>query len=149
MVEQLRHPTARRLYIVVWMVLVTVTLLQSSAHPVVGPPAIPGQPDPTREIILFLGHVIAFSVMAALLWWALHPARHALAAALVFCVVYGGATELLQSLVPDRGASLEDFAVDCICSGIVAWLIYRGESSPTHKLIPSLLRWIAPSRSVR
>lgn len=149
MVEKLRHPTARRLYITGWMVLVTVTLLQSSGHPVIGQPAPPGHPDATREFFLTMGHVVAFSVMTALLWWALHPARHALVVALVFCVVYGGATELLQTLVPDRGASWDDFAVDCIVSGVVALAIYYRESIATHRLIPSLLRWIVPSRSVR
>jgi len=149
MVEKLRHPTARRLYIVGWMVLVTVTLLQSSAHPVVGAPAPPGHPDPTREFFLTMGHVVAFSVMTALLWWALRPARGALVVSLIFCVVYGAATELLQSLVPDRGASLEDFAVDCLVSAITGLIIYWRESNPTHRLIPSLLRWIVPSRPVR
>lgn len=149
MVEKLKHPTARRLYIIGWMALVTVTLLQSSAHPVVGAPAPPGHPDATREFFLTMGHVVAFSVMTALLWWALRPARGALIVALSFCVVYGGATELLQTLVPDRGASLDDFAVDCLVSAITALAIYWRASIPTHRLIPSLLRWIAPSRSVR
>lgn len=149
MVETLQHPTLRRLYVVGWLALVTVTLLQSSARPVVGPPAPPGHPDAARELFLTAGHVVAFAVLTALLWWALRPARHALLVAVVFCAIYGAATELLQTLVPDRGASLDDFAVDCLVSGITALAIYWRASTPTHRLIPSLLRWIVPSRSVR
>ncbi|MFN8449262.1 MAG: VanZ family protein [Anaerolineae bacterium] len=137
MVEKLQRPTLRHLYIVGWLALVTVTLLQSSAHPVVGPPAPPGHPDAARELFLTAGHVVAFSVMTALLWWALRPARHALLVGVVFCVVYGAATELLQTLVRDRGASLDDFAVDCLVSGITALAIYWRASIPSHRLTPS------------
>jgi VanZ family protein len=135
--------------VLVWVALVTVTLLQSSRQPLIGPPAPTGHPDAEREFFLTLGHIVAFAVMIALLWWALHPARHALAVALITCCVYGAATELLQTLVPDRGATFSDFAVDCVVSGIVALVIYERTSSPTHRLVPSLLRWIVPSRPVR
>ncbi len=127
--ETLQRPILRRLYIVGWVALVTVTLLQSSAKPVVGPPAPPGAPDDTREFFLTMGHVVAFSIMLALLWWALRPAPHALIVALVTCCVYGAATELLQTLVPDRAATFSDFAVDCAVSSLAALVIYWRTSS--------------------
>ncbi len=136
MVETLRHPMLRRFYLIVWMILVTITLLQSSGQPVVGPPAPPGPPSPSRELFLTTGHVVAFSVMLVLLWWALPLAPHILVVSWVICCLFGGITELLQQLVPDRSASLDDFAVDCLVSGIAALLIYsRGRfSGLIHKL---------------
>ena len=130
MVETLQHPMFRRFYIIAWMILITVTLLQSSGRPVVGPPAPPGPPSPSRELFLTTGHIVAFSVMLLLLWWAMNRAPHVLLVSWVICCLFGGITELLQRLVPDRSASLDDFAVDCIVSGIVALLIYsRGRFS--------------------
>ncbi len=140
MTATLTSPTARRLYVILWMILITVTLLQSSGSPVVGPPAPPGQPDAERELFLTAGHVVAFGVMLVLLWWALHPAPHALIVALLACWFYGGATELLQTLVPDRGASWGDFAVDCFASALAALVIYGRSSWATHRDRPSLHR---------
>ena len=134
MIKILTRPTFRRLYIVLWMILMTVTLLQSSGRPLVGPPAPPGAPSPSRELFLTTGHVVAFSVMLVLLWWALRPAPHALLAALATCWIYGALTELLQTLVPDRSASLDDFAVDCLVSGIAALIIYWRLSVAAHRL---------------
>lgn len=139
MIAKLQHPILRRLYVIGWIALVTVTLLQSSQQPLVGP-AAPLSFDLGWELLLTLAHAAAFGIMIALLWWALHPARRALPVALVFCCVYGGVTELLQTAVPDRGASLGDFAVDCLVSGIVALAIYYRASLPTHKFVPSLLK---------
>lgn len=140
MITLLTRPAMRRLYIIVWMILCTVTLLQSSGSPVVGPPAPPGPPSSEREVLLTTGHVVAFGVMLVLLWWALRPAPHALLAALAVCWIYGGATELLQRLVPDRGPSLEDFAVDCLVSGLAALLIYGRSSWAIQSERPSLDR---------
>src|SRR5690349_24055048 len=77
MVETLQHPMLRRFYIVGWMILITITLLQSSGRPVVGPPAPPGPPSDSRELFLTSGHVVAFGVMLILLWWAMRSAPHA------------------------------------------------------------------------
>ncbi|MEO8395550.1 MAG: VanZ family protein [Chloroflexota bacterium] len=146
MVETLQHPMLRRFYIIAWMILITVTLLQSSGKPIVGAPAPPGPPSDSRELFLTSGHVVAFSVMLILLWWALRNAPHALFVSWIICCLFGGITELLQRLVPDRSASLGDFAVDCLFSAIAALLIYsRGRfSGVIHKFVPSLLRSIVP-----
>jgi VanZ family protein len=122
----------RRLYALVWVTLVTVTLLQSSSAPVVGPPAPPGPPDYQRELLLTTGHIVAFSVMLVLLWWALRPAPRALPVSLVTCLVLGILTEFLQALVPDRSVSLGDLVVNCLVSLAAALLVYWKVERPTH-----------------
>lgn len=130
--ETLQHPILRRLYAVVWVTLVTVTLLQSSGSPIVGPPAPPGPPDDARELFLTTGHIVAFSVMLVLLWWALHPAPFALPVALATCCVLGILTEFLQTFVPDRSVSLGDLATNILVSAAAAFLVYWKVSRPTR-----------------
>ncbi len=115
----------RWLCALVWLAVVTVTLLQSSEHPLVGPAQPPGPVSLEREIFLTSAHIVAFSGMSFLIWWGLQPARRALFIALAFCWCYGVATELLQTLVIDRGASFSDLFFDFAASGIMAYLIYR------------------------
>lgn len=119
----IQHPALRRLYAVVWVAVVSVTLLQSSMYPLIGPAQPPGPVSPERELFLTTAHLVAFSGMLVLIWWALHPARHALRVALLFCWGYALATELLQTLVPDRGASLYDLWMDFAATSIAALLI--------------------------
>ncbi len=90
----------------------------------VGPPAPPGPPSASRELFLSTGHVVAFTGLMALLWWALRPARHALAAALITCLIYGLLTEVAQILVPDRESSFSDLAINWLTSLVIAALIY-------------------------
>jgi VanZ family protein len=132
MIRTLQSPLFRQGYAVAWVALVTVLLLQSSSTPVVGPPAPLGPPDYERELLLTIGHIVAFGVMLVLLWWALCPAPHALLVAFVTCCVFGTLTEFLQSLVPDRSVSLGDLAVNCLVSVAAALLIYWKVSRPTH-----------------
>ena len=130
MVETLQHPMLRRVYILAWVAFMTVTLLQSSGRPIVGPPAPPGPPSDSRELFLTTGHIIGFTIMLVLLWWALRPAPRALSVALITCWVFGAVTELLQRLVPDRESAFGDFFVDCLVSAVAALLIYsRGRFS--------------------
>lgn len=117
-----QHRTLRRLYAVVWVALASVALLQSSMHPLIGP-ALPGPTTPERELFLTAAHLATFSGLLVLIWWALHPARHALLVALLFCWSYAIATELLQTLVPDRVASLYDLWMDFAAASIAALFI--------------------------
>ena len=122
----LRLPLALRwLFALVWVGVVTLTLLQSSEHPLVGPPQPPGPVSLEREIFLTSAHITAFAGMMFLIWWGLQPARRALFVALVFSLCYGVATELLQTLVIDRGASFSDLFFDFAASGMMAYLIHR------------------------
>lgn len=122
----LRLPLALRwLFALIWVGVVTLTLLQSSEHPLVGPPQPPGPVSLEREIFLTSAHIVAFAGMMFLIWWGLQPARRALLVALIFCMSYGVATELLQTLVIDRGASFSDLFFDFAASGMMAYLIHR------------------------
>lgn len=119
------HPALRWLCAVVWLGVVTLTLLQSSEHPLVGPPQPPGPVSLEREIFLTSAHIVAFSGMVFLVWWGLQPARRALSVTLGFCWVYAIVTELLQTLVIDRGASFSDLFFDFAASCVAAWVLYR------------------------
>lgn len=129
--DVLQHPVLRRLYALMWSTLVTVILIQSSSHPVVGPAAPPGEPDLLREIALNAGHLVAFSVLTGLWWWAFSPKlpfTRALVLALAIALVLGMVTELLQSAVPDREASLLDMLMNTIAAFGAAWGIWRYRS---------------------
>jgi VanZ family protein len=124
-IVRLQHPALRWLCAVIWLAVVTLTLLQSSEHPLVGPPQPRGPVSLQREIFLTSAHIVAFSGMLFLIWWGLQPARRALLVALGFCWLYGIATELLQTLVIDRGASFSDLFFDFAASSMMAFLIFR------------------------
>ena len=119
------RPALRWLPAIFWQALVTITLLQSSEFPIIGPGHPPGPVDPAWELLLTVAHFVAFSGLVTLIWWGLRPARYALMVALVYCLLFGVATELLQTLVVDRGASVFDLVVDFSASGIAVWIIQR------------------------
>jgi VanZ family protein len=119
-------PKLRLLYALAWTALVTLVLVQSSSQPVVGPAAPPGPPTPEREILLTCGHIIAFSILTVLWWWALTPhSPHALIQAVIVGLILGLVTEWAQTLVPDRSASLFDIATNTLVTGLTAWTIRR------------------------
>jgi len=111
-------------YALAWTALVTLVLVQSSSQPVVGPAAPPGPPTLEREILLTSGHIVAFSILTFLWWWALltispRPLLHAILIGLALGIV----TEWAQTLVPDRSASLFDMATNIVVIGLTAWVI--------------------------
>ncbi|MDX1991928.1 MAG: VanZ family protein [bacterium] len=121
-------PAWRWLTAFAWLLLIVVLLLQPSGRPVIGPAAPPGPPDIARELYLTTGHIIGFSVMTLLLWWALvarYPKTQALIAAVAIALSLGGVTELAQTLVIDRSASWFDFLVNSLVTLAVAWGIRR------------------------
>jgi hypothetical protein len=86
------HSMVRRGLALCFTVLTTVLLVQSSSHPIVGPPAPPGAPDLKREIVLTIGHIVAFASLVVLWWSALLPdlpSRRALFVAVGFALIYG------------------------------------------------------------
>jgi VanZ family protein len=125
-----QHPLLRFAYALAWTALVTLLLVQSSSHPVVGPAAPPGQPSLEREIFLTSGHIVAFSILTFLWWWALLPiSAHPLTHTIVIGLILGLVTEWAQALVPDRSASLFDMATNVLVIGVTAWLIRAKASS--------------------
>lgn len=126
--EALTHPTLRWIYALGWTALSLVTLLQSSSQPVIGPPAPPGPPPLERELLLILGHIVVFSVMTGLLWWALTTALNSTAAlvlAVLIALALGTLTEIGQATMPDRSSSWEDLTVNWLVTFITAWRIHR------------------------
>lgn len=126
--ESLQHPALRWFYALSWTALVALLLLQSSSQPVIGPPAPPGEPPLEREILLTIGHVVAFSALVALWWWALLPGQGfvpALIIALLLGLILGTFTELAQAAVPDRSTSWFDLMVNWFTVAITAWRIHR------------------------
>lgn len=125
----LKRPGVRVLLALAWTLLVTVMLVQSSGKPVIGPPAPPGAPDLRREIELTLGHVVVFFSLVVLWWWAvlaLLPAPRALFVAVGFALIFGLITELAQTAVADRQASLFDIAVNwTVTIATAAWISAR------------------------
>jgi VanZ family protein len=128
--ETLTHPVLRWAYALGWTALALVTLLQSSNQPVIGPAAPPGPPPLERELLLAVGHIVAFSILTALWWWALSASmntRAALVLAVLIALTIGTLTEIAQASVPDRSASWEDLAVNWLVTIVTAWRIRRSQ----------------------
>ena len=123
-------PSYRLLRIVVaigYIAVLTLILLQSSAHPYLGPSA-PPEFNLGWEILMTLAHLTCFGLLVVVIWSALTTvtsSNRALVVAVLFACSLGLITELLQTLVPDRGASLFDLACDCGVAFSVAYLIHR------------------------
>ena len=127
--KRLTHSSVLRSFIAYgWTIALLVTLLQSSQQPVMGPAAPPGNPDMRRELLLTVGHIIGFGGLTLVWWWLLDvflPLRRALILAVTIALSLGVLTELLQSLVPDRNASLYDMGVNALVTLLVAGVVYR------------------------
>ncbi|MBZ0285451.1 MAG: VanZ family protein [Anaerolineae bacterium] len=112
---------------VAYAALLTLVLLQSSSQPVVGPVA-PKEFNLAWEILLTTGHIVGFSLLVVTIWWGLCPPAPlpwTLIAAVLFACVLGLTTEVLQSIVPDRSASLFDLGVNWSAALLTAYRIYR------------------------
>ncbi len=119
-----------------WMIaigytaLITLVLEQSSAQPVVGP-AAPKAFDPVWDAALTGCHIIGFGLLVMLLWSALNKPGHwrwALIVTVVFAVIFGFVTEVVQTLVPDRSSSWSDLLVNWGVSLAVGyWIWYRSK----------------------
>lgn len=123
-----RHSLLRQFIALAYTAVLLLFLLQSSSQPVVGPAAPPGEPDLGREILLTSGHIFGFGLLV-LLWWSVFrlnlPTGRSLLLAVIIALTLGLLTELLQNLVPDRGASLFDLAVNWLVTLATAYGIRR------------------------
>ena len=113
--------------VLAYTALLTLVLIQSSANPVIGPVA-PREYNLAWDIFLTIGHLVGFSLLVFLIWSALatvaSPTR-SLIVAVIFTCLLGLITEILQSIVPDRSASLFDLACDWGVALTVAYTIHR------------------------
>lgn len=123
----LQQPAVRIGFAIAYTALLTLVLIQSSAHPVVGPVA-PRDFNLAWEIFLTAGHLIGFTVLVIALYSALTtaaPPLRALIVAVVFACALGLLSEYIQSFVPDRSASLFDLACDWGMAFCAAYQIRR------------------------
>jgi VanZ family protein len=101
-------------------------LLQQPGSPAVEIVAPVAAPDWKREVAFTIGHILGFGVLF-LLWYAALkrdiPARAALTA-FVIALAIGLLGEGLQSLLPDRNASLYDMTMNTVGMGL-AWAVIR------------------------
>jgi len=82
-------------------------------------------PTPPRQMDLGwdkLNHAMAFAALAVCAVFGWPNSRAARLAVLLALLVYGGAIELLQRLVPNRSGEWADLGADAIGIGIGAWL---------------------------
>lgn len=127
-VNYLSHPLLRAAYALAWAALLTLTLLQSSAEPVVGPAAPPGPPTLQGEALLTLAHVIGFAGLTLLWTFAFDQTMRqprAIVLAVVIAVILGIVTEYLQTGVPDRNSSLWDYTVNILTALGTGYLLLR------------------------
>jgi len=125
-IRWLSRPAVRALLALGWTLLLTVLLVQPSSNPVIGPPAPPGQPSPTREVFLTAGHVVTFTVLVLVWRWALVsrlPPRNAMFVAVGFALSFGLITEIAQTFSANRSPSLFDVAANWLTTGAVAAVI--------------------------
>lgn len=112
---------------IVYLAVLTLILLQSSAHPYLGPSA-PPEFNLAWEMLMTASHLTCFGLLVLVIWSALitvTTSNRALVVAVIFACSLGLVTELLQMLVPDRGASLFDLACDWGVAFLVAYAIHR------------------------
>jgi len=96
-------------------------------------------PTPPRQMDLGwdkLNHAMAFAALAVCAVFGWPSSRAARLAVLPALLVYGGAIELLQRLVPNRSGEWADLGADAIGIGIGAWLALlwlRRRRTDSHK----------------
>lgn len=98
-----------------YTVVATILLVQSSLQPIIGPPAPTGPLTLERELLLTVAHFVTFLLLVVVWWWAaraLLPAPRALFVAVGFALIFGIITEIAQTAMVDRQASLYDLAVN-------------------------------------
>lgn len=124
--DLLRWPALRWLVALTYTGLLLVLLLQSSAQPLLGPPAPPGPPPLERELLMVASHLAGFALLTFIWQWALRPMagdRRALALAVGLGLTLAVITEAAQTAIPDRSASLLDLAANLLAVGAAAWTL--------------------------
>jgi hypothetical protein len=104
----------------------------------------PGEDSIAEDISVFfggtdlsdlIGHVIVFGILALLLFALLrayHTPRPALILSLILAVAYGTLTEMLQMLVPHRGANLMDMVGNWLGPTLIILILRPRNLSQQH-----------------
>lgn len=133
----------------IWTAFMTIGLLQPSKEPLIGTPP-PDNYAWTYEVFLTTMHFIIFSGFTILWTWTLSavmPAPRALRLTIAAAIAFGLSTELLQDMVPDRGFSWPDIAVNTFAALTGAWLTQRfgWRQRPDRRLTVAALLALAAS----
>jgi VanZ family protein len=122
------HTAVRWLMALAWTVWISIILIQPESQPVIDIGVRPAPPSLEREIVFTTLHIIAFSLMTGLWWWAFYerwPLKRALIAAVILAIIMGAFTESMQSFAPDRYPSWNDFIANFTGALLTAYSIYR------------------------
>lgn len=138
----LNMPPARWLITLLWMVALTIVLLQPIDQQIIPTGVKPAPPSFMRELFFSTVHGIAFGITAILWTWTLHnhiPLRRAMWSAVILLFFYGLSTEWIQSQSPGRSAQLIDVLANVLGSVIGAWLIYGWITNFLRRITPTTL----------
>lgn len=115
-----------------YTIFLVAYLLQQPGAPAVEIVAPVAAPDWRREVVFTIGHIIGFGTLFLL--WYLPLARtvgstgRAVVYAVAIAVAVGSVAEGLQSLLPERSASLYDMTMNLIGIGL-AWGMLRTQAN--------------------
>ncbi|HHI80696.1 MAG TPA: VanZ family protein [Planctomycetes bacterium] len=126
-------PKASRFF---WLLALAWGLL---IHSLVGGPSPGGGEDPFWTFWINGGHAALFAVQAFLLGLALGRRAWGLAALLAFA--FGGVEEWIQMYLPDRSASLFDWATDGF-GALFGVELFRTESLLRRRSLLRMLLWV-------
>jgi VanZ family protein len=87
----------------------------------------PGPGETVKYLNLLIrksAHLIAFGILALLLWKAIYPKRWAYVGAWTLATFYGGLDEWHQSYIPGRSASVNDVLIDSLGALVVLLLLF-------------------------
>lgn len=93
----------------------------------------PTLPSPSDDLLDFLlkklGHVVAYGALALCYLRGLHTAGRPYVWAFLLSLAYAASDEVHQSMVPPRGASPTDVALDALAAAVVLLATRRGVKS--------------------
>ncbi len=113
-----RMEQARNGQLMRWVPALTTVLWMALIFALSARSTIPVPLGMAAGLTAIAGHLVAYAVLAALIWWMIDPLntgpRRRFALALIGAVAYGLTDEWHQSFVSGRDASALDIAVDAI-----------------------------------
>jgi VanZ family protein len=91
--------------------------------------------EPVKYLNLLVrksAHLIAFGILALLLWKVIYPKRWAYVGAWAIATFYGGIDEWHQSYISGRSASIYDVLIDSIGALVVLVLLFLWNHKEKH-----------------
>ena len=137
-------PSNNSLHVVRWLIsplltlVLVVLLLQPGEQSITDTGILQGPPGLARDLFFIAGHIGWFGLLVVLWRWTLVTRFHttsALVLAVLIALVVGTSTELAQTLIPNRGATLVDLLANYvgIVLAVVAVRYYETRSLTARK----------------